>query len=213
VDEAFKKRAEEAALWLLEREVDPPEMTEYINPQEFYGSVLRFKIQDQLFEYRSTGWHYDDNPWRSHNMKQVTHNEGVVAVASCPRHGGLIRSSRILTLSLRTLKLIGKVVECTLCSGNGPAVFGPALSSPPPVLPSGYCKVCAEKRFKIPKADWWKEPRYFTEENVRGHTRKTLQRTLEWVKDVECDRCVTLVYYNGGNFVDTYPKLVRTYER
>lgn len=205
----FQKRAEEAALWIMEMEDNPPAMTEH-NTE--WGKALQFVWDGLLFEYRPTGNYYEDNPWRTHNLRKTHQYEGLVVIAKCPRHGGVRYSRHIATHRLTVAEWIGKVVPCRSCSGS-PAVAGPNRAEVAPSMPYGYCADCAEKNFRIPRSSWWKEPLYYTEDDVRGLTRRDLKDVRTWAKDVECDKCVTVMYANGGSFVDTYPRLVRTYER
>lgn len=205
----FLKKAQEAALWILEREDNPPMM-------EKYGNVLRFVVDGFQFEYWPRGWHIDDNPWREANLRRVRHEEGLIIVAKCPRHGGERRSEFIIpTHLLRHAKLIGQLVGCTTCSNETVVVRLPSRFHPRGgmVMASNYCAFCAEHRFEISKSSWLAEPPRHTEDELRGPTRRALVETKKWAEDVECDKCVMWVSYSAGMGNITHASPRRSYAR
>ena len=204
----FLKKAQEAALWMLERDKNPPVM-------ERCGNALRFTAVGLEFEYRPRGWHYDDNPWREENLGRVQHDEGLVVVAKCPRHGGERRSWNIPTRPLHMTKYIGRLIGCSLCSSKTVVVRLPERLHPRGgvIMASNYCATCAERRFQIPKSSWLPKPPRYTEDEFRGPTRRALAEFRKWAEDVECDDCVTWVYASAGGGCDTHAMARRTYVR
>ncbi|MDO8496309.1 MAG: hypothetical protein Q7S43_02990 [bacterium] len=205
----FLKKAQEAMLWILEQGENPPVM-------ERRGDALRFTANGLQFEYRPRGWHYDDNPWREANLRRVEHEEGLIVVAKCPRHGGERRSQFIIpSHPLRHAKLIDQLVGCTICSSETVVVRLPSRLHPRGgvVMASNYCAFCAEHRFEIPKSSWLPEPPRHTEDEFRGPTRRVLAETKKWAEDVECDACVTWAYASAGGGCDTHAMARRTYVR
>ena len=204
----FLGRAKEAALWMLEREENAPKMT-------WFGDRVHFTVDGLSFEYRPHGHYAEDNPCRLENQRTIEHDEGLVLIAKCPRHGDTRYSEIIPTLPLSWAGVIGKLIGCSLCSEKTVVIRQPGdlHARGGYVFPQNLCAKCAERRFKIPKSCWLsKSPRY-AEEEFRGPTRRALAQNKLWAQDVECDQCVTLVCASGGGGLDTHASLRRTYKR
>jgi hypothetical protein len=217
----FLKNAQEAALWMLERESNPPKMFE-----SHHG--LRFEANGLLFQYQRAGNYADDNPWvegNHTNKPRIRYDEGLVVIAQCPRHGGERRSGIIPTRPLSDLEYVGKLLGCSHCSAKKVVVRDPGgnytlrddlghQTYSGRRLPSVYCRSCAKRLSRVPETSWSKKPLRFTEEEFRIPTRRALAEYAEWAKDVECSKCVRCVYMagsGGGGPVGTYPYLERTY--
>ncbi|MBI2057893.1 MAG: hypothetical protein HYT63_02830 [Candidatus Yanofskybacteria bacterium] len=206
-EEEFLQRAKEAALWILERDNDPPELIKVGDSYDFLEAGLQFR-------YRPEGWHYNDNPWREDNMRRVEHREGLVVIAKCPRHGGSRVSFTIPTMPLRVMERFGRFIRCTLCSEKTVVVRLPERPCPGggTYMAANYCANCAKRRFGIPESRWLKEPPRWLEDDLRRPTREALADIKQWSQDVECDRCVIWVCVASG-MASTHAVPRRTYQR
>jgi hypothetical protein len=213
------KAAQDAALWLLERKDNPPEIVVHT---DLGRETLRFNVGDILFEYRPKGVHRNENPWKNvAPMDEFPHDEGPVAIGICPRHNRERRLNEV-DIPIRPLRialLIGTLVGCSDCSSKTVVVrnFRPQSIRSAEwslVRPMNLCAECAT-RLRAPKSIWVAEPPYHTELEIRGPAREALASLREQVKDVECRSCVTVSSGRSSGFgvSETYPFLRRTYER
>jgi hypothetical protein len=217
--EELTNSAQEAALWLLEREDNPPEILLHTH---LGRETLRFTVGDILFEYRPQGVHHNEDPWKDMSpTDDFRHDEGPVAIGICPRHNAERRLNEVYVpiYPLRMGRLIGTLVGCSDCPSKTVVVrnFRSPCRNPAEWslrIPMNLCTECAT-RLGAPKSIWLAEPPYHTELEIRGSTRKTLASLREQVKDVECQSCVTVSCgsMSGFGVSQTYPFLRRTYER
>ena len=204
-DNQFLDRAKEAALWILERDSNPPEMIKH--PHGW-----RFEAKGLLLQYQRAGDYISDDPWirgNHTNKLKIECSEGIVAIARCPRHGGERRGRFIPTRRLSDLDRIGQLLGCTTCSSPDVVVLVVGANH---TVRAVYCANCAHHIARIPSSKHSKEPLRYTEKYFREPTRRAMAEALaECAVDIECEQCVELVYWSAGGGCDTVPSLRVTY--